>query len=351
MIYGDVEHYIDHMAPLCALLNIPLVTNELRIRDIISKFYPAVTVFYWDYLNFPWQLVKNFDVVFYCSLRGDFKSEFQLQQDILQKEVKTIWCPHGNSDKGRHQYFMEALQEEIAVLLYGRKMFDYIIDKGVSPKNFHFLGNYRYYYYLQCKSFYDGQIKEILGEKKKTTILYAPTWHDCENSCSFNEVKSYLLNHVPHDMRLIVKLHPNTFSQYWLETEQLLEEYKNNNDIVFLKDFPCIYPLLDYVDVYLGDMSSVGYDFLIFNRPMFFLNKNLRNKNQDLGLYLYSCGEEILPTRYERIYEIIRTYLEKKRKKHVAFQKKTYEYTFGSFWNIKKFQDDILQLVDKIVSS
>jgi hypothetical protein len=330
IIYGDMEHYIDHMAPLCALMKMPLLTNELRIKELVEKFYPSVEVIYKGYLHFPIFLVKNFDIVFYCFLHADFEMEFGMQQDLLKKKLKTIWCPHGNSDKGWHQEFMEALNDEPAVLLYGKKMYDYVKKKGVHLRSWGYIGNYRYDYYLQHKKFYQKLVKDILGEKNCKTILYAPTWHDCEDSCSFLEVQHYLLKKIPDNMRLIIKLHPNTFVQHEIEVDKFLDEYQDNKRVFFLRDFTCIYPLLDYVDVYLGDMSSIGYDFLTFDKPLFFLNKNSRNKKKDLGLYLYRCGEEIALTDYENIYDIIKEYCNKRPFKHALWRKKTYEYTFGN---------------------
>ncbi len=52
----------------------------------------------------------------------------------------------------------------------------------------------------------------------------------------------------------------------------LAEGIKHKN-VVLIEDFPLVYPLLAATDIYLGDVSSIGYDFLMFNRPMFLSNK------------------------------------------------------------------------------
>ena len=54
--------------------------------------------------------------------------------------------------------------------------------------------------------------------------------------------------------------------------------------IHFVDGFPLIYPLLKQVDYYLGDYSSIGYDFLYFDRPLFFLGALKQTPLQACGL-------------------------------------------------------------------
>ena len=52
-------------------------------------------------------------------------------------------------------------------------------------------------------------------------------------------------------------------------------------------------------------MSSVGYDFLPFDKPMFFLNKQKRDPGLDRGLFLFRCGVEVLPEKFGELYSLI----------------------------------------------
>src|SRR5690606_38510599 len=56
------------------------------------------------------------------------------------------------------------------------------------------------------------------------------------------------------------------------------------SQIHFVDGFPLIYPLLKQVDFYLGDYSSIGYDFLYFDRPLFFLGALKQTPLQACGL-------------------------------------------------------------------
>lgn len=327
LLYGDREHYLDHLAPLSALFGMPLVVNEISIFELAKRFYPGIELLYKDYLEVHPFVVQNFDLVFYCFLKGDFEDNFGLQKRILGKEVHTVWCPHGNSDKGWHLYFMEALSEEDHALVYGDRMLDFIRRKNVHRPAFYKVGNYRLQYYLKYKDLLDGHIKERLKQKRGVDILYAPTWQDCEDNCSFWEVFPHLAKKLPSGWRLIVKLHPNTCGMEGMRVENIMEKYAAREDIIFLSGVPLIYPLLNYVDVYIGDMSSIGYDFLYFNKPMFFLSKKKRQEVQDPAFFLHHCGIEIKKEDYSTIY--------KKIEKNILVdggfsktRKKVFDYTF-----------------------
>src|SRR5438105_1920604 len=53
---------------------------------------------------------------------------------------------------------------------------------------------------------------------------------------------------------------------------KVMPEKTSKHNLLFITDFPLIYPLLAKTDIYLGDVSSIGYDFLFFQKPMFFFN-------------------------------------------------------------------------------
>ena len=228
-----------------------------------------------------------------------FDSLFFITETLHQKCLINVWCPHGNSDKGHSSYFMEGLSKEKRAFVYGQKMMDFLKEKGAFEQleDLFILGNYRYKYYLQHIEFYQNILEEKLPiNRKHRTLLYAPTWKDSERSSSFEIAHSFLINSVPKDWNLIIKPHPHLKCS--------IKSPKEN--VIILEDFPPIYPLLQSIDVYLGDMSSIGYDFLTFRRPLFFYNPQNRNPNEDQGLYLTQCGT-IIDTNenpFEKIDEI-----------------------------------------------
>ncbi len=259
LIFDDSPHYIDHLAPFCALMDWPLVVWEDSIANAVRQFYPQV------------QLIHDSIVppnVVACDNRALLKL-----YGITSGRM--LWLPHGLSDKGWKSSFFETLGEEDLLLVYGQRMRDVLAAKKVTIPQLS-VGNFRWKFYQQHREFYNKLMTERFGDRR--FILYAPTWEDSEKNSTLWDVLPKL------EQNVLVKVHPNTQKRFMPE----LERAKGRVEI--LEDFPPIYPLLDRTDIYIGDMSSIGYDFLHFNKPMFFL---CREKTQDESTFLMRCGTQI----------------------------------------------------------
>jgi hypothetical protein len=289
LIYDDSRHYLDHLAPFCALLNWPLILCEPLVADLARKYYPDLKIIESSVTTLT--LPTN-------TLACD--SEPLLRAAFPNQKTNLLWLPHGNSDKGWHGPFFEGVGQ--MALVYGQKMIDFMHKKNAYPKTLR-IGNFRWDYFQKHKRFYE---KTVSLPKVGKTILYAPTWDG-----SFWDAIEGLSK---SGSTLFVKLHPNTLRKYEVE----LIRYKAPKQIHFLPEIPPIYPILSQCDGYIGDMSSVGYDFLKFDKPLFFLNA-------DPSLPLHACGEAIQPDTFtldgEDCFSDIR--------------KATYRYTFDDVpdWN------------------
>jgi hypothetical protein len=305
LIYDDSSHYVDHLAPLCSLMNWPLIVCEERIAILSEGYYPDLKVIQKNLFD-----LKLPAITLTCGHRLLLEAFFPGQR------TKTVWLPHGNSDKGWNSPFFEALQEEEIALVYGQKMIDFMHQKKAFPKTIS-VGNFRLHYYMKHKKFYE---KLFNGPKKTKIFLYTPTWDDAENNNSFWKAFPSLSTNLPKDCHLLIKLHPNTLSKYVLELEILMGRFKKQKNITFLPEFPPIYPLLNACDAYIGDMSSIGYDFLHFNRPLFFLNANP-------SLALNQCGLKIEADTFDFTIQKPNTFDD--------IRKSMYEYTFDPCpnWN------------------
>jgi len=276
LIYDRSTHYIDHLAPFCSLMNWPLIVCEPSVSDLIQKFYPDIKIIEESplKLKLPPHIVT-------CDTDPVIRATFPNQK------TKTLWLPHGNSDKGHSAPFFEALRDQEIALVYGKKMVDFMNKKGVFPKTVP-IGNFRYHYFLKHKEFYKALLDPIIP-KTGTHFLYAPTWDDSEGNGSFWKTFPHLSANVPGHCNLLIKLHPNTIEKFEPEIEQLKSTLKPN--VHFIPELPPIYPLLSRCDAYIGDISSIGYDFLTFGLPMFFLNTNK-------PLDLHQCGSAIDPKSF-----------------------------------------------------
>jgi hypothetical protein len=75
-------------------------------------------------------------------------------------------------------------------------------------------------------------------------------------------------------------------------------------------------------------MSSIGYDFLTQNRPMYFLNSQRRDPKMDKGLYLYRCGFELLPEDYSSLFAIDEKTHKDDSARFGKIRQEVYQYTF-----------------------
>lgn len=340
LLYGPELHHLDHIAPLCAILDIPLIVTEESLLKQAEEAYPFIKTFYLDYLELPFFLVKNYEVIFYCFSRILFNQLFFLAQTLYKKNIFTVWCPHGNSDKGNVKLYIQALYQEELLLVYGQQMIDFFArHKLIKP--YIITGNFRYQFYLKYKDWYDAYIAQkmpFLNQKK--TILYAPTWRDDEKSCSFFSAITHLIEQKPDKYTLLIKPHPNLRQQEPFFVEEIEEKCKTISDVHFISNLAPIYPLLNKCDLYIGDMSSVGYDFLQVNRPMFFLNQN--NLGNALSTYLFRCGQIISCKHYSDMYSLVN---DSQQQELNLVREEVYQYAFAPCLCLNQLKNKIFHTI------
>lgn len=338
-------HYIDHLAVISIIMGIPLIFYDEQDYELGIRYYPRLKAIKEEYDDInPESLMADYDVIFTSDLwaKEAFEKHFNILEKKYNKQLRRVFCPHGFSDKGF--YFKGCAFEDIC-LIYGQNMKDLLNRYHALEQlsSYVITGNYRYAFYLQHQDFYSKVVEEEIlskfSEKRRPLIIYAPTWQDYEDSTTFFDSSAYIMGQLPSDYNMIVKLHPmleqNDPGAYY----RIMGKFEQKPNIHFIREFPPVYPLLATADIYLGDMSSVGYDFLAFNRPMFFLNKLRKDSKIDPSLFLYRCGVEILPENFPKLYQIIDQHLAENQETLTSIRSEIYDYTFGkekSFASLKK---------------
>lgn len=342
--FSDTFHLLDHIAPLAYILDIPFFLNDENNYKILKKYYPFVKSYLKDNLSYDF-LANNFDSLISCNYW--FIEDKLALENIKNKNIKLIFCPHGNSDKGHiNPANIKAFAIQDALLLYGDHMINLLKTLNVfeNLKEYRIIGNYRLGFYKKFKEFYDQIADEKIFSKlnsKNKTILYAPTWRDNENSTSFFKILNKLIKTIPPHFNLIIKPHPN------IEKTQPVDFYQNfpkslPSNVFWLDDFPMIYPLLNKCDIYLGDFSSIGYDFLYFQKPMFFLDPFERDHKTNPSLFLYQCGLQIKKNDWDNIF----SYIENNQMKDFKNkQNEIYEFAFGKDLKLDSIKQKVLQLL------
>jgi hypothetical protein len=295
----------------------PLITTEERNFELARCYYPEVEVRNVEDLESKlFSLAEEFDVLFECKYWAPhLKSLFR---ELYGKKMRLVFCPHGQSDKGYKAPLLASYAGQDIVLLYGKLLIQMLKDLSIWPaiSNYAIVGNYRLKFYQKHRLFYDDLISSQFPlDSKKRTLLYAPTWRDLEAGSSFFQYGPKIISESPSDWNLIVKVHPLLEQRdpaYFYSISALVEKKSN---AILIHEFPPIYPLLAKADIYLGDASSVGYDFLAFERPLFFLPTKHPGR-------LFSCGRSIDPDR--PIYSQLETFNPYKER-----QRNLYQFAFG----------------------
>jgi len=323
-------HFTDHLAVVAVLMDIPLIFTEDDHYEDAIKCYPGLQAELHDRMQLrPSYFAERFGVFFISEMWN--AAQLNARFSSGKNRFRIVHCPHGFSDKG--YWFEECLDQDVT-LVYGQNMLDLIYDQNPSKQlpNYVMSGNLRYDYYLRYQDHFNQLVaEEVLSKfpEQQPTIIYAPTWNDRERSTSFFDAADTICTHLPDHYNLIVKLHPNLeLASGIAQVYALMGKHQHRTNILFLQHFTPIYPLLASCDLYIGDRSAVGYDFLAFNKPMYFLNNSLRESTTDRGVYIFRCGIEIAPRNYVNVFKIIEETLPSNQEHFAAIRKEIYDYSF-----------------------
>jgi hypothetical protein len=337
--------FIDHLAPLCALLEIPILSSDVRTKLLYQNYYPEI-----EFILKRWSisyLIENFSHILYSFVpEPSFKTivnqekELDPTHSLWKKNTQFIYHLHGCSDKGYHSTWIDPkghICDVDLLLIYGPRMeellrYKQLLDK---PKKYLHVGNYRYLYYLKHKSFFDEKAYcDIFSKFKRDqpVLLYAPTWEDHEKSCSFFDLALPLCTSLSNDFNILIKLHPNmTLERKGYDPSPILKliyKLAKIPNVLVLPFYPLIYPLIEQSSFYLGDFSSVGYDVLAFEKPMFFFN-HLSRSLDDPGAYLHRCGVVLQKNQIKDLKKEILGAIERGFESYRSIQRTVYSYAFG----------------------
>lgn len=280
---GPDYHLLDHIAPLAEQLHCPLIVTEELNLELAKRFYPQIEVHHVPDLEFRLgDIAKQFDILYECKYwQPHLKTIFRT---LYNKEMRLVFCPHGQSDKGYGAPVLAPYALQDAVLVYGQLMLDMLKELNIDVPEYTLVGNYRWKFYQKHRQFYDALAPKI--DRRKRTLVYAPTWCDLDDSSSLFKQGMRVISELPSDWNLILKVHPLLKQRNPAQYEMLKLEASN---LVLVDEFPPVYPILALADVYLGDASSVGYDFLMFEKPLYFFPTQLPGR-------LHACGALIDPS-------------------------------------------------------
>lgn len=134
-----------------------------------------------------------------------------------------------------------------------------------------------------------------LFRNERKTLIYCPTWR----KGGISSIERFLdnttvLSALADRYNLIVKPHPNIFNADRPCFSQLIVDRLETLPGIQLVRAGNVMPWFSQADLFIGDISAAGYEWLYFNRPMVFLNpqpENLRvSQDVEALTYLWQCG-------------------------------------------------------------
>jgi teichoic acid glycerol-phosphate primase len=309
-------HHIEHLAPLCELLGMPMVVVDQSLARLARAHYPP---------EFELQVRDNEDLLdtinlqsfgtFICGLRHSFQVVFHShilwphERTLLdQCGLSTVAVPHGFSEKVQDWAALSAESADIN-LFYGQLCIDQIAALGAADKigPYLLIGDLRYQYYLRHRQFFQRWFDDTIGWQLQggRRILYCPTWMDGIGSSSMFDAIEHVIQSLPADAELIVKLHPHAdHREHAARTDELVERTRRRR-VVFARNVPLTFPMLARASALLCDMSAIAYDALVFDRPLIFLNQNSGTERDPRDSRLFSTGVVVPHSDYHQLRPIL----------------------------------------------
>lgn len=251
-------------------------TDKLKKKELPRKGF-------WIKKNYKY-LLNNFDAVVFT----DYNHEYLLKKRSLKAFPKLIKLPHGAVGR-KHSYKKEVLDFDLQILFgdYHEQQF----------KELNLLGEtYKVVGYPKLDATNYKKETNTLFSNKNPIVLYNPHFSNELSSWDFIglEILEYFYNNTQYN--LIFAPHIHTFKARGNRNSEVIDnKYFNakNIHIDLGSDKSVDMSYLKISDVYLGDISSQVYEFIIIPRPCLFLNPKQVDYKNNYAFRFWNCGPVI----------------------------------------------------------
>lgn len=250
-------------------------TDKLKAREFPRKGF-------WMKKNKDY-ILSHFDAIVFTDY---------IHQYLLKKRngswPKFIKSDHGTA--GRKYAYKKDILDFDFNLLFGRFYHNELKRRGLLTKNHAIVG------YPKLDAVREIKKKKIFTNNKPT-VLYSPhfskpfsSWHSLGLGILdfFYHQKKYNLLFAPH-IHLFQKgkgdQKPNSIPQKYFAAEHLFFDYGSEDSVNMT--------YINNADIYLGDVSSQVYEFMISPRPCIFLNPEKITYQEDANYRFWRTGEVI----------------------------------------------------------
>ncbi len=231
-------------------------------------------------------ILNNFDAVIFT----DYFHHYLLKARGHNDKPKFIKLPHGAAGR-QYSYHKELLDFDFQ-LVYGNFHLEQLRKKKLLKNDFGIMG------YPKLDVIKSLETKKIF-DNGNYTVLYNPHFEPALSSWPLMglEILEFFFNSKKYN--LIFAPHINLFNKVGVDNATAIpEKYftaKNIHiDLGSEKSVNMTY--INQADIYLGDVSSQVFEFIINPRPCVFLNPNKVKFKGDLNYRFWNCGKVINKT-------------------------------------------------------
>ena len=303
-------HHIEHLAPLCHFLEIPLVVFTERDAATVQRYYPAVAT-----LVVPFETDDHVEMLLRARDAGLLQGRTVLYSNLFSQRnldrlfhsslapSRIAYCAHGFSEK-KQSWAAAASWHDICIV-EGALGAHHVLSltNGETGCRFVLSGNYRKHYFETYKKTLSERIEPLFSRLRESVlVLYTPTWQDGIGSSSLINALDTFLERIPKGVCLGIKPHP-LISRDNRSLSRLQEIDGARHDVIVLVEPAPIYCYLDRSAAIVADMSSIAYDYLCYDRPMIFLNQTAGTAADHSSTRLFRCGHVLQQGQYGQALE------------------------------------------------
>ncbi|PZD78243.1 CDP-glycerol glycerophosphotransferase family protein [Mesonia sp. K7] len=253
-------------------------------------------------------ILNNFDAVVF----SDYNHQKLLKIRGDKKYPKFIKFPHGIA--GRKYAFKKEITDFDQQILFGEFYAQALQNQNLLKK--HAIVGYPKLDVIKKLN------TKIIFDNHKKTVIYNP--HFSQPTSSWHKFGIDILEFFSQqsEFNLIFAPHINLFHKRGAsDKEEIPEKYYNNPNIHI--DLGSHHSVdMTYVknaDIYLGDVSSQVYEFIINPKPTIFINANQADYKNDIGYRFWKCGKVIdkiddLPNALEQAFSTFGKFKETQKK-------------------------------------
>jgi CDP-glycerol glycerophosphotransferase (TagB/SpsB family) len=274
-----------------------IYTDSIESYNFIRKDYPHLEV------RFQESKKRVKEAMQEAGIRVIVYPDYHIRFFKELRGVKHVQVFHGTSDK-TYDFHREILEYDL-FFIAGEEAYKRYKRKNLLKKgNGILIGYPKLDRVFRGELSRDEELVKLGMEPARKTVLYAPTWKDRAFNSSWNKFRMAVVEEIPDEINLIIKLHPNLKKFNPDEVDEYSSAVRKRKNTLLLDFTPDIIPIMAASDLLISDVSAVTSEYLAFKRPFVFLSNKPKWMWNRKKTRLWECGEVV--TRPKQIWPAVR---------------------------------------------